>query len=95
MTLEAVQTILEAHKAELEAFGVRELLLFGSTARNEARADSDVDFLVELEHYTLHNFMGLKFALEEWLGKNVDLGTKRSLKPILQNTLRQDLRRVA
>ena len=54
-----------------------------------------MDFLVELEHYTLHNFMGLKFALEEWLGKNVDLGTKRSLKPILQNTLRQDLRRVA
>jgi len=47
LTREEALDILRAHRAELrERFGVVELALFGSTVRNEARPDSDVDLLV-------------------------------------------------
>ncbi len=95
MDTQAIQQILGQHQAELRAFGVRELLLFGSTARGEATPQSDLDFLVELERYTLTDFMGLKFALEEWFGQKIDLGTRASLKPILSAEVEKDLRRVA
>jgi len=41
--------ILSTHQTALKGFGVKSLLLFGSVARDEARADSDVDLLVEFE----------------------------------------------
>jgi predicted nucleotidyltransferase len=37
---------LKAHEAELKALGVEHLFLFGSTARGEAREDSDVDLFL-------------------------------------------------
>jgi uncharacterized protein len=42
-----VLAILETHQGRLKALGVKTLDLFGSVARDEARPDSDVDFLVE------------------------------------------------
>ena len=43
-------SLLEAHKQEMvRKFGVRQLAVFGSTARDEARDDSDVDVLVEFD----------------------------------------------
>jgi uncharacterized protein len=92
---EEIQSILESHKSELLAFGVQELLLFGSAARGEATAQSDLDFLVEMEHYSFQNFMDLKFALELWFGKTVDLGTRAQLKSVLRNSIQKDLLRVA
>lgn len=94
MNAQTVQRILEPHQAELRTFGVRELLLFGSTAKGQATESSDIDLLVELDRYTLQDFMGLKFALEQWLGKKVDLGTRRSLKPALRQMVEKDLHRV-
>lgn len=42
--------VLREHKPVLaERFGVVELALFGSTARDEARPESDVDILVSLD----------------------------------------------
>ncbi|WP_341735515.1 nucleotidyltransferase domain-containing protein [Microcoleus sp. CAWBG640] len=42
-----VLAILAAHQERLKALGVKSLDLFGSVARDEARSDSDVDFLVD------------------------------------------------
>ncbi|GAB4461598.1 MAG: hypothetical protein OHK0037_10980 [Elainellaceae cyanobacterium] len=47
MNREQVIALVQAHRAQLQALGVKSLDLFGSVARDEARDDSDVDFLVE------------------------------------------------
>ena len=39
--------ILQKHQKDLQEFGVKSLAIFGSVVRDEARADSDVDILVE------------------------------------------------
>jgi predicted nucleotidyltransferase len=63
-------------------YGVRRVALFGSTARDEARDDSDLDLLVDFEvGPTFDSFMELKFFLEDHLGLRVDLVTPRALKP--------------
>ena len=90
-----VQDRLNQHQAELRAFGVLQLYVFGSVARGEAKVGSDIDFVVELERYTLRDFVGLKLALEDWLGVEVDLTTFQSLRPQLRRSLEGDLRRVA
>jgi len=74
---------LRAHRDELrKRFGVKSLAVFGSVARGEARPDSDVDILVEFEgRATFDRYMGLKFFLEDLLGRRVDLVTRKALKP--------------
>lgn len=58
-------------------FGVRDLSVFGSFARDEARADSDLDVLVDLAGpATFVGFMGLKALLEDTLGVRIDLVTR-------------------
>ncbi len=95
MTLSQVQDRLNLHQAELRAFGVLQLYVFGSVARGEAKLTSDIDLVVELERSTLRDFVGLKLALEDWLGVSVDLTTFESLKPQVRQSLEENLRRVA
>jgi predicted nucleotidyltransferase len=74
---------IRSHRAELRAlcrrFHVRRLDLFGSAARGDFdRTRSDLDFLVEFdrghpEALSLRAYFGLKQALEELLGRPVDL----------------------
>ena len=75
---------------------VRTLRLFGSVARNEATATSDIDFLVEFEGApTFKGFMGLKFALEDLLGTRVDLVTPDVLRQWLRAKIELEAVRVA
>lgn len=54
--------------------GARNVRIFGSVARGEARPDSDVDLLVELEDgRSLMDLVGLKLDLEDLLGREVDV----------------------
>ena len=86
-----VLTRLRDRLDTLHSFGVRSLALFGSIARDEATETSDLDFLVEFEGAaTFDRYMDLKFFLEDLLGKPVDLVTKRSLKPQIQQTVLQE-----
>jgi uncharacterized protein len=65
-------------------------------ARDEARADSDVDLLVELEApVTFDRYMDVKFYLEDLLAKPVDLVTALSLKPQLRAIVEREAIRVA
>ena len=78
------------------AFGVRHLSLFGSTARDEAREDSDLDLLVDFEAGpTFDSFMGLKFFLEDHLGRKVDLVTLDALKPRMRPVVEREAVNVA
>ena len=87
-----VLRILHEKRGELaEKYGVKSLALFGSVARDEARPDSDVDLLVEFDRPVgLFAFIGLKQVLEALLSCQVDLGTPRSLKPHLKESVLQE-----
>jgi uncharacterized protein len=92
MQRDNVITILRNLKINLSCFGVRSLALFGSVARDEAKPDSDVDILVDLEPpLTFDRYMDLKFYLEEQLGTRVDLVTWKSLKPQVLENVEQEL----
>ncbi len=78
---EAIRRIREALPELREQYRVAALSVFGSTARGDARDDSDVDVLVDFsETPTLEQFFGLKFALEELLGRSVDLLDRKGLQ---------------
>lgn len=83
ITLDEIRRILRQHQPLLaERFGVRSLALFGSVARNEATAGSDVDILVEFERPVgLFELFAFQDELEVILDRHVDVGTAQSLKP--------------
>ena len=61
--------------------GARNVRVFGSVARGEADADSDVDFLVDLDPgRSLLDLGGLLMALQEYLGRSVDVITEPGLR---------------
>ncbi len=94
MKRDKVLSILHNHQAELQSLGIKTLELFGSVARDEARQDSDVDFLVEFSiEASLFDLFRVRHYLEDLLGCNVDLGTQDALRehlrePILKDTIR-------
>ncbi len=81
--LDEIKTILRAHKEELkEKYGVKEIGIFGSYVRGEAKEDSDVDILVEFEKpIGLFKFLELEEYLSILIGRKVDLVSKKALKP--------------
>jgi predicted nucleotidyltransferase len=96
MRRDEVLQLLAEKQPELTGFGVRSLALFGSVARDEAREDSDVDLVVELEPpATFDRFVELCFYLEELFGGRVDLLTRRSLRnSSWRDVIERDLRYV-
>jgi hypothetical protein len=83
-----VLTLAGLRRRRAEILGVarrrraHRIAVFGSVARGEARADSDVDLLVDFEEGTsLLDHVGLFQDLEELLGVGVDVVTRSALKP--------------
>lgn len=77
---------LNWNRDEIKAFGVKQLGLFGSYAKNiSIHKESGVDFLVEFEQgkKTYDNFMDLSFYFEELLGRKVELVTLQSLSKFI------------
>lgn len=78
----------EALAATCARYRVRELAIFGSAARGELKADSDVDLLVVFEkdaRIGLFTFVRLQHELAELFGRDVDLVTRDGLKPGLES----------
>ncbi len=71
-------------------YGVRELALFGSAARDDSNAGSDVDLLVEFNPETEVGFITLsrmQRELSEILSRQVDLVPKQGLKPMVRQAV--------
>jgi predicted nucleotidyltransferase len=84
---EALKTLTGARDV-LETFHVKALFVFGSVARDEATAESDVDLLVDFDEVpSLFEFARLRRKLAEMLGRRVDLVTRSALKPQLRDRI--------
>lgn len=83
--LAEITAILKKYEKELNRkYGIKKMGFFGSYTRNEDRADSDLDILVEFEQDAdigLLKFVEIENFLSDLLGVKVDLVEKSALKP--------------
>jgi uncharacterized protein len=88
MNLETVSILIKHNRAKLQERGVKSLSVFGSLARGEATAESDIDMLVEFDRSVgLFEFIRLKLYLEELTGRQIDLVTTDALRPAMRATI--------
>ncbi|MDE0430646.1 MAG: nucleotidyltransferase family protein [Caldilineaceae bacterium] len=88
----ATSGLLKEHRPTLaDRFGVTELALFGSGARDSAKKGSDVDILVRFDGpATSQRYFGVQFYIEDLLGRPVDLETSRALRKELRTIVEQE-----
>ncbi len=74
-------TLIEAHETELRALGAQRIGVFGSFARGEATAESDVDVYLEFakDKKNYDNFFAIYELLQGLFGRPIDLVTDGSL----------------
>jgi predicted nucleotidyltransferase len=86
MTRDEAINRLKKSEDELKRAGVTHLYLFGSTARNEARPDSDVDLFFDYERGTMGLFelMDIKELAANILGTKTDMIPRRGLHRMLE-----------
>jgi predicted nucleotidyltransferase len=90
---ERVLQLLRAHEPELRGRGLVRLALFGSTARGDRGAASDVDLLIEVDparRFGLFAFVDLKGDLADLLGRPVDLAFADAMRPRLRDAVLRD-----
>ncbi|PKA06475.1 nucleotidyltransferase family protein [Leptospira harrisiae] len=82
----SIQNSLKNYKKELDILGVETIHLFGSVARNEAKQNSDIDFLVKFKSgmKNFDNYINLTFLLEDIFKVKVDLLTTESISGSLK-----------
>ena len=81
----AIELLTRSKPIRAARYGVTELALFGSTARDAARNDSDVDVLVSFDGpATSERYFGVQFYLEDLFGVPIDLVTDKALRPELR-----------
>jgi len=73
----------------------RQISVFGSVARGDAQADSDIDFLVDFEEgYRLTDHIRLLQGLRELLACSVDVVDRRALRPEIRDTVLAEIQRL-
>ena len=91
--LRSVTAKRDAILAAAERRGARNVRLFGSVARGEARSDSDADFLVDLDRgRSLFDLGGLQADLEAILWRRVDVATPSGLRPRVRASVLKEAR---
>ena len=87
---------LREHEWELKAAGIVHLSIFGSVARDEASAASDVDLMADFDksmRLTLVKVGSLQKRLTDLLGENVDLSSSEWMRePVKSRALREAVR---
>lgn len=88
-------TLLKGKRQEIleiaARHGARNIRIFGSVARGQANAESDIDFLVEMEEgRSLFDLGGLQADLQELLGVGVDVITVAGLRKRIRDRVLQE-----
>lgn len=83
-----VEEIKEAILPTLMRHQIKRAGIFGSVAKGNATAKSDIDILVELGNkISLLDFVGIRFELEDLLSRKVDLVEYQAVRPRLKNRI--------
>lgn len=91
LSLSNVAAVIRGQEAQWRKLGVTRVRIFGSVARGEARADSDIDLLVDFgQEAGLLDLMRVKALLEKALGRRLDVLTEGALKPPLKGEILAD-----
>ena len=93
---EAVAQLL-CHSDTIRGMGATALYLFGSTARDEASRDSDLDLFIDYDpagRFNAFDLVGIKQLLEDALAIHVDLTTRDGLHPMLKDDIEHSAIRV-
>ena len=91
MNRDQVLELLRASKATLEErFGISGVALFGSFARDQAAAESDVDVLVRFDAPPDWRYFGAQEYLEDLLGRPVDLATDTEVRAEIRGYVQRD-----
>ena len=92
ITKEEILETLAKDKPELQKrFKVSKIALFGSYARGDQQAGSDVDILVEVDPSIGLDFVTLAERIEKLLGVSVDLVSSRAVKPRVMKFIQPEL----
>ena len=89
---EALET-LRRSEPDLRARGVRRVAVFGSVARGDNDAGSDIDIMVEIDpdaHLTVFDYAGLKAYIASLFDGPVDVVNRDGLKPYVRPTATAD-----
>jgi hypothetical protein len=81
---ETILATLKAHKSEFLKFGIQDIGLFGSYARNEQESSSDIDILVDFdpEKENFDNYMAAYDYFESLFeNEKIEIVTKNGLSP--------------
>ncbi len=86
---DSIISTLKSIKPELtEKYHIDSIALFGSVARGEDRADSDIDIAAEFHDIDLFELVGIKEELEKAFGRRVDIVCMRSnMNPYLKKRI--------
>ncbi len=93
MQAETAISRLRAHEQELRGLGIARLSLFGSTARGEARPDSDVDLAVSFDAAAgigMFKLFAIEERLREIVGVQIDLVSEPAHRRRFQSQIDRD-----
>jgi predicted nucleotidyltransferase len=93
MTQEELLTDLKEIKSDLlHQFGIKEIVLFGSYARNDFTQESDVDLaIIDIEKKDYFIRAKAKHYLEKLLQKKVDLGYFDTIRPFIRKEIENEM----
>lgn len=94
MIPEIIKTSKQKIAEICKKYGIRELSLFGSRIGNSYTVQSDFDFLVEFQPETeigLIKFLKIQTDLEKIVGDQVDLVSKKGLKPEIREKVLSEI----
>ena len=88
---------LKAFEPRLRALGATSLFLFGSTARDEAKPDSDLDLFLEYDaaaKFSIFELVEAKHMFEDELARSVDVATRNGLHPLMRDEIEREAIRI-
>ena len=93
ITREQLTERILAMRAELRGRGVSHMALFGSRARGDARENSDVDLMIDVDHprFTILDLVGVEQDLTDHIGLPVQITLRKGISEQLAHRVADDL----